>query len=517
MTAHDHEPLTLRGFHYRYPTTDSWALRDVDLDVGAGLTLVSGESGSGKSTLLRVSNGLVPHFHGGTVAGVAHVAGRSILSTPTRDLARHVGFLFQDSELQSVYATVERDVAFGLENLGVERGQMVDRVDEALSRLGIEHLRTRGVATLSGGERQRLALAGVLAMRPALLALDEPLSQLDPEAVPAFVSFLAETAASGAAVLVAEHRLDHLLGIAASLAIVAGEHLFGPGPVPDLVDSVVHPPDVVALGRRLRWTPPALDVDGARGRLQVVVRSDGHSPGPSGPVAWELRDASLDAGRQPILSAVDLRGRAGEVTVLMGPNGGGKTTLLRGIAGLITPRSGSAERAPGRVAYLPQNPTALLHRATVRAEVEFTLRRAAETEAPDAILGRLGLLHVAHRYPRDLSSGERQRAAIAAVLAGTPAVALLDEPTRGMDGAARRALTALVRDLAALGTSVVVATHDSDLAAAVGQRVLRVAGGSVRDLGPPASALRGDTPYATQIGRLFATGPITLDEALAAL
>ncbi|HEY8673161.1 MAG TPA: ABC transporter ATP-binding protein, partial [Candidatus Dormibacteraeota bacterium] len=161
---------SLVGFSYWYPNSRLPALDGVDLELDGGLTLIAGGSGSGKSSLLRVCNGLVPHFHGGTVMGSAEVCGHDVISTATRVLATRVGFVFQDPELQSVYASVDRDVAFGLENIGVATPAMRERVADALEQTGIAHLRGRAVATLSGGERQRLALAGVLAMRPRLLA-----------------------------------------------------------------------------------------------------------------------------------------------------------------------------------------------------------------------------------------------------------------------------------------------------------------------------------------------------------
>jgi energy-coupling factor transport system ATP-binding protein len=187
------------------------------------------------------------------------------------------------------------------------------------------------------------------------------------------------------------------------------------------------------------------------------------------------------------VEGVDVAGASGEVTVLIGRNGSGKTTLLRTVAGLLAPRRGRVERAPGRVAYLPQNPTALLHRSTLLAEVELTLRRSGERDEPERMLRALSLAHLARRYPRDLSAGERQRAALAAVLAGRPRIALLDEPTRGMDDGARRALVLLLRDLASRGTSVLMATHDGELAAEVADRLLEVGGGRVRDLSPAAA------------------------------
>jgi energy-coupling factor transport system ATP-binding protein len=201
----------------------------------------------------------------------------------------------------------------------------------------------------------------------------------------------------------------------------------------------------------------------------------------------------------------------------MGPNGGGKTTLLRVLGGLLRPRSGTVDRVPGRVAYLPQDPAALLHRPSVRAEVEATLRWADSHESADGILGELGLLAVAERYPRDLSSGQRQRAAVACVLAGRPSVALLDEPTRGMDTAARTDMIALLRRLRDEGTAIVLATHDGDLAAEIGDRIVRVEGGRLEELGAPDMALSGRTPWATQIGQLYPGGPVSVSGVLARL
>jgi energy-coupling factor transport system ATP-binding protein len=248
---------------------------------------------------------------------------------------------------------------------------------------------------------------------------------------------------------------------------------------------------VVAEQRLDRFLPAAdraLTVRGGR-VLEGIGSPGAPSPGflqeasrqrrAAGDVAWSLRSLTAGVGR-PVICDADLSGSAGRVVALVGPNGGGKTTLLRTIAGVLRPIAGSVERKPGRVAYLPQDPSSLLHRPSVRAEIELTLSRAGEETAAEPNLAEMGLLAVAERYPRDLSTGERQRAALAAVTAGRPALALLDEPTRGMDAPARERLVAVVDRLAEDGAAVVVATHDVALARAIADDLYSVRDGAVR-------------------------------------
>lgn len=212
---------TLTHLTYWYPGAANPALSDVCLALENGLTAVAGPSGGGKSTLLRVFNGLVPHFHGGRIAGSAEVMGWNVIETPTRKMARHVGFVFQDPELQTVYNVVDREVAFGLENIGLPSHEMAGRVEEALHAAGVEHLAGRTVRTLSGGERQRLALASALAMRPRLVVLDEPTSQLDPDGAELVLAAAMGMVEEGRSLIVSEHRLDNLLRAATGLVLVA--------------------------------------------------------------------------------------------------------------------------------------------------------------------------------------------------------------------------------------------------------------------------------------------------------
>ncbi len=459
------EPLTrLERLSYWYPG-DVRALTEIELEVGPGLTLVAGPSGGGKSSLLRLFNGLIPHFHGGRIAGRATVFGHDVLKTPTRDLARDVGFVFQDPEKQVIYGTVEREVAFGLENLGFERAEMTRRVGEALERLGLVELRGRPVATLSGGERQRVAIASVLAMRPRLIILDEPTSELDASGAAAVVAASLDLVESGTAVVIAEHRLDRL-GPAAGRLIVVEDG-----------NACERP-----TGSQAEASAPR------RGRSTSA-----------GSIAWSTTDLVVGPSGLPILACHDLAGRTGEVVALTGDNGSGKTTLLRVLAGLLRPIAGSVEREPVRIAYLPQDPGALLHRPTVAAEVAWTLAHAAGSGSGDGaevhrVLSEFGLAELAERDPRDLSAGERQRAALAVILAGHPRIALLDEPTRGMDGLARRALAGALDRLRAEGCSIVLASHDERLVAEIADHVVTIAAGVATQVGVAGGAAVATDP-----------------------
>ncbi|HXA42294.1 MAG TPA: ATP-binding cassette domain-containing protein [Candidatus Solibacter sp.] len=502
---------------YTYPGAEQAALSDIDLSLARGLTLVAGDSASGKSSLLRVLNGLVPHFHGGRIRGDALVLGDSVIATPTRRLARKVGFVFQDPETGFVCSTVEKEVAFGAENLGMS--DVGRRVEEALDAVGIGQLRGRRLAELSGGERQRVALASVLATEPTMLALDEPTSQLDPGGADAFLTACLSLAVRGTSLVIAEHRLERVLPLAGEIVLMRTGTIGAFGPARDVLSRLPDPPPLVALGRRLGWDPLPLTIEAARVVAPRLARSrdassDRRAPGEP---RWTITSASVGPGAEPVLEGVDIAGYEGEVVVLMGDNGSGKTSLLRAIAGLLPPAGGTVARRAGRVAYLPQDPSALLHRPTVREEVEVTLRRTGSREKAEIVLREFGLLGVAGRYPRDLSGGERQRTAIAAIVAGDPEIVLLDEPTRGMDGTARTTLVKAIQQLRARGSSVVVATHDADLAAHIGDRIIRLENGAARDLGGADAALSGASAAATQIGRLYPGGPVTVEGVLARL
>lgn len=514
--------IAYRGAGAVYPRHEQPAVADVDLEVQTGeVLLVTGPSGSGKSTLLRMANGLVPHSTGGRLLGDVVTVGRSVRTHRPRDLADVVGFVHQDPEAQFVVDRVEDDVAFVLENLGVDPVAMRRRVEEVLDALGVAHLRDRSPATLSGGERQRCAIAGALAAAPNCLVLDEPTSELDPQGADDVLAAVTRLNADlGTTILLAEHRLERAGPLADRAVIVEDGGLARVGAPEDVLVDYEGAPEVTKLGALLGWEPRPLTVREARASARQQGRPRG-SPPPDpelapGEMLVGTSGVDVDLGGQPVLRGAALVAHRGEVVVLMGRNGSGKTTLLRVLAGLLDPRRGEVDRR-GRVAYVPQDPNTLLYAPTVRGELEQTLRLLGERDpaAVDRTLDTFALGPLADRHPRSLSGGERQRVAIAAVAVGGAEVLLLDEPTRGIDAAGRAALEGSLAKHTAAGGAAVVATHDVELAARIASRAVVLGDGEVVAAGPARTVLSGSL-FAPQVLRV-APPFLTVEEVADAL
>jgi energy-coupling factor transport system ATP-binding protein len=525
--------IELDGVTFCYPGAELPVVRDLDHAVEQGaFMVVAGPSGSGKSTLLRCLNGLVPHFTGGRFGGSVRVGGHDTRRLGPRMMSRTVGLVFQDPEAQSVASRVEDDIAFGMEQLGIPQLTMRKRVEEVLDLLGIAALRRRDVTTLSGGERQRVAVAAALALQPDVLALDEPTSQLDPWGAEEVLTALTRLNDDlGLTIVLVEHRLERVVGHADRLRYLpepgSGDGVRD-GPPRDIlaeIDPGAVPP-LVVLGRRLGWSPLPLTIKEGRAAVRKDPRrplSPGvDAPVPGGKPVLALHRISAGHGRATVVREVDLQVRPGELVALMGRNGSGKTTLLRTIMGLHAPAGGRIEfdgndvtalHAAGRAAtaaYLPQNPTTLFFAETLRDELEFTRTHHGGVSAGvEETLAALGLAHAAERNPRDLSGGERERAALAAVLVGRPRLLLLDEPTRGMDYERKRALGELLRRFCAEGAAVMMATHDVELVAAAATRVILLGDGGIVADGSPRMVLSGSLTFATQINKLYGDGFLT--------
>jgi energy-coupling factor transport system ATP-binding protein len=419
----------VRDLSFTYGGADRPALSDVSLEIEPGeIVLLTGRSGCGKTTLIRALAGLVPHFHGGTFAGSVEVAGRDTRRTRPAELAGTVATLFQDPEDQVVFGRVLAEVSFGIENAGAPPTEIERRALAALGAVGAGHLAGRAVAELSGGELQRVCLASTLALEPALLLLDEPTAQLDADGATALLTLVRRLARErGTAVVLSEQRLARALGIADRVICLD-----------DLPDRALPIPAPRALAVR-----------------ETVVTAER--------VGFAYTEGT------PVLSGAGLELRRGEIVGLVGPNGSGKSTLGKLVAGLLEPGSGTVART-GRAAYLTQDPGRYLARERCDEEVALGAR---DREAAVRALEDVGLAGYEARHPRDLSSGERERLALAAVLATEADVVVLDEPTRGVDPEARERLAALLRRQAG-GRATLLITHDLELVAAVADRVIEL-------------------------------------------
>lgn len=415
---------------FAYPEGGA-ALRDVSLELQEGeVVALFGPSGSGKSTLLRALAGLVPHFHGGRFSGRVEVGGLDTRRARPAELAGTVATLFQDPEDQVVFTRVAAEVQFGLENLGVLPAEIEARALEALAAVGAAHLAERPVTQLSGGELQRVCLASVLSLRPRLLLLDEPTSQLDPDGAAAAIELARD---SGAAVVVSEHRPERVLEACDRVLFMRDGGL-----TEEFPES---------------WSP------------RDAVLPEGR---PTGAEVCRLEGVSFAYDGLPVVDEASLTAGRGEIVALVGPNGSGKTTLAKLAAGLLEPASGSVVRQ-GRACYLSQDPGRYL--VAERAEEEVALAVDGDLERARRALAQVGLSAHADRHPRDLSSGERERLALAAVLVAEPDLLVLDEPTRGVDPERKDELAALLRAEADMRATVVV-TNDHVFAGAVADRVV---------------------------------------------
>ncbi|WP_030341186.1 ABC transporter ATP-binding protein [Streptomyces sp. NRRL S-1022] len=544
----------------------------VDFEVPEGeLVLLAGPSGVGKSTVLGAVSGLVPHFTGGTLRGRVTVAGRDTRTHQPRQLADVVGTVGQDPLAHFVTDTVEDELAYGMESLGLAPEVMRRRVEETLDLLGLAGLRDRPIATLSGGQRQRVAIGSVLTPHPRVLVLDEPTSALDPAAAEEVLAVLQRLVHDlGTTVLMAEHRLERVIQYADRVVLLpapGAAPVVGP-PAEVMAVSPVCPP-VVALGRLAGWSPLPLTVRDARRRAgalrdrladaatdqggtppaaaggpapvrqrqagpdpdpvrqrQAVPGAPRRSlfrrrPAPAGEPARthtaEVRALSVRRDRVQALRHVDLTVAPGETIALMGRNGAGKSTLLGSLVGLLAPTSGSVTvggTAPHRTApkdlvrhvgLVPQDPRDLLYADTVAAECAAADRDAgAEAGTCRSLVSGLLPDIADDTHPRDLSEGQCLALALAVVLTARPPLLLLDEPTRGLDYAAKARLVAVLRGLAAEGHAIVLATHDVELAAELAHRVVLLAEGEVIADGPTAEIVVSSPSFAPQVTKILA-------------
>jgi energy-coupling factor transporter ATP-binding protein EcfA2 len=514
-------------------------LRNVNLHIPEGeLCLVIGATGAGKSSLLGAVNGLVPHFTGGTLAGRVTVDGRDTAHHPPRELADVVGVVGQDPLAGFVTDTVEEELAYGMEQLAIAPDVMRKRVEETLDLLGLAELRHRALHELSGGQQQRVAIGSVLTAHPRVLVLDEPTSALDPTAAEEVLAAITRLVHDlGVTVLLAEHRLERVVQYADRVLHLAGDGTVVDGTPAEIFRSSTVAPPVIELGRLAGWSPLPLSIRDAR-RLAGPLREQlppvpPKLPVGQGQIVLSARKIVVRYGNVIAVRELDLDLRTGQITALMGRNGSGKSSLLWAVQG-SGPRQGgtvrvdsgvedvssgkgkspsgkdpkllSAAAARSLVGLVPQTPTDLLYLDTVGAELRQSDHESAGASPWTArqILDRLAPGIEDEQHPRDLSEGQKLSLVLAVQLTAAPRIVLLDEPTRGLDYQAKRALIAIVTSLAAEGRSVVISTHDVEFVAAAADRVVVLAEGEVVADGPTAEVIVASPAFAPQVAKILA-------------
>ncbi|MEM3737315.1 MAG: energy-coupling factor transporter ATPase [Candidatus Bathyarchaeia archaeon] len=553
--------IKFKDFTFFYSDEENPALVDINLQVSDGeFLLLTGPSGSGKSSLCRCLNGLIPHFYGGRVKGYVEVQGLNTLKHSTREIAEKVGMVFQDPENQLVTTDVEREIAFGLENLNLPSEAIAKRVEEALDAVGISHLRNRPLQDLSGGEKQKVALASVLALHPEVLVLDEPTSQLDPKSAEELLSVVSRMNDElGITVILVEHRLDRVIHQVDRLLVMSEGKIVMDGSPKEILSNDclerlgVGVPPIVKLTRRLRGrgfkvANVPLTVKDARAVLDDVFRSVSTTA---------LPDDGVDRGELVIeaknlryvypngveaLRGIDLKIYCGEFIAVTGRNGSGKTTLLKMLNGLLKPTSGritvcgldtktaTVAELARRVGYVFQNPSDHLIGETVEEDLRISLESMnLQADYVDKeinhTLSKFNLSTHRHGYPPYLSGGERQRVALASVIIRRPKVLALDEPTRGMDFKLKTELMNLLKDYRREGNTVILVTHDIETIAEYCDRVILLSDGRVVADGPKRDVLSEALLFSPQINRLVKAyekygipkGILTVDDVMKVL
>lgn len=515
--------IKFENLFFSYPQTTEVVLKSVTFCIKPGtLTLVTGASGSGKSTLLRCINGLVPHFSGGTINGKIDVFGSDPIKEGPEILSAKVGFVFQEPEAQFVFDIVEDEIAFALENLGIPRDEMQNRVNQVIERMHLAELRRKKINNISGGEKQKVAIASALVSMPQVLVLDEPTSQLDPSSADEILQQIVMLKEQlGLTVILSEHRLERLLPYADSMIYLAPKKEVLTGTPQEILPIMQQVPPVTKIAKMFQISPLPLIIEDFP--IQEISRNyhlkqatPGETPKQSQTLI-DIKNLNTKIGEKRILRNLSLEIHQNEILTLLGENGSGKTTLLRSILGLIDStgeRLLFGEKMHKRslmeiiqhIAYLPQNPNDLLFADTILDELKITLGNHNLNRGDSKLsqfLEQFNLGDKQHRYPRDLSVGERQRTALASITVHDPQIILLDEPTRGLDYNAKQSLSEIFFRWRNAGKAILLVTHDVEFAALLADRVAILENGSVVFDGDPRIGFRQFPTFTTKTAQIF--------------
>ena len=504
-------PIIVENLSFRYRDREEFAIRDISFEADPGeILLIAGASGCGKTTLIRTINGLIPRSYKGVLTGRILVFGEETLRWKLSQISQKIGTVLQDPERQILGTKVLNEVAFGLENLGMSREEIFQRVDEALAFLKISHLRERETFLLSGGEKQKVALAGVLAMRPSILLLDEPLASLDPASAQDTLDAVRRLADEGMSVLMVEHRVEDVLRIRPERVMFMSEGQVRYLGALDGLSKVVNYREVKLPAEQ---TVERAKADPAPAEIKILpgvapsssLGTGASTSGQEALVRFEDVGFGYDVGTD-ILHNINLEIRRGDVIAVLGPNGAGKTTFVKHAIGLLKPKSGrvlvngqdtreaSVAQIAGTLGYVFQSPSHMLFAPTVHDELAFGPtnlkhpKEQIEQEVKEA-LKIVNLSEMEQDPPLALSFGQQKRVSIAAILAMRSRILVMDEPTAGQDYQNYMNFMDSIVQMPAF-EAILFITHDVDLAVIYANRILMIADGRLVADGKPQDVLR---------------------------
>ncbi|ERI90149.1 ABC transporter, ATP-binding protein [Clostridiales bacterium oral taxon 876 str. F0540] len=531
--------INIQDLNYKYPDSDSWTLQNVSLDIEKGdMLLVLGNSGSGKSTLAKCITGAVPNFYGGTLGGNILIRETNIKDMEHVRRAKEITMVFQDPERQLVMDKVHREIAFGLENIGIEENQFKRKIWEVLEFLNIEDLAYRDISTLSGGQKQKVAIASAVAYMPGCIILDEPTSQLDPSAAEEVINIVKKINEElGITVIIIEQKIGKWFDYADQIVVLREGKIVHCGDKKSIYESseeyvseflptylklfkafkIEKYPNNLKEGRKILENYHATNFEGSK----KLLAEDN---------LIEIRNLECRYGKFQALKEFNLNIKEENFLGIIGSNGAGKSTLLKAIMGLVD-YSGSIKVFDREVkkyklkeltkiiGYVAQNPNDYISRDTVYEELKFTLGnyKIDDDKLIEETLKNLDILHLKNTNPRDTSGGERQRIAIASILVLKPKILLLDEPTRGLHGKARFKLGETLKRLNEEGTTIIMITHDIEFAAQFCNNFLLMFDGKKAAEGSKEEVLSNGIYYTTVINKLLRdvdNNIFTLDQAL---
>lgn len=521
-----------------YPNSTTTVIENLNLEIAEGeLVLVIGPTGSGKSSLLRLINGLVPHHTGGILAGDISVDGLSTRMAKPGGLAHLIGIVGQNPINGFVADTVEEELAFAMEALNLANDVMRKRVEEALDLMSLTPLRARNIATLSGGEQQRVAIASALVMHPKILVLDEPTSALDPIAAEEVLSILHRLVHDlSLTVVIAEHKLERVIGFADRIVHINGDGKTLVGTPAEIMKISTIAPPIVHLARALDLLEVGLSVREMRRMTQGLRDSTPIKAArivkPSTLPVIEIEKLMVAYGTKVALNSITTTIFENEIVAVMGRNGAGKSSLLRSIAGVNDEQTGlvkvnslqskdlHSKVRRQTIGYIPQEPSDLLYAQSVEKECQQADKDNQIGEgATYSLLGQLVPGVSPHTHPRDLSEGQRLGLALSVVLSANPKVLVLDEPTRGLDYEAKKALTTILLEFAKVfNRAVVLATHDVELVAELATRVIFIADGDIVADGATVDVLLSSPAFSPQVSKVMSPQPwLTVSDVMAAI